>query len=332
MPAPPMKNDPHPSRRLARPGPASSSDGLIPAPLGRASPDPDAADPDRLEAVEDIIDYEFDDRELLAIALTHASLRSSGAIANERMEFLGDAILGLVVSEELFRRFPNRDEGELTRSKSVVVSTGSLAKATRRLGVDDLVAVSKGVRGKRGALPSSLLAGAFESIVGAIYLDGGLEPAARFILEVALGDDIERATADRVGENYKALLQHLTQRASGTTPTYRVVSVIGPEHGKLFRVVAVVEGEELGAGEGNTKKEAEQAAARVTLTELEARLARGDATAPGRRRRRSRSPVSDADADADAHDRDAARADDDDDGFAAGLDLEREPRRERRQR
>ena len=220
---------------------------------------------DRRREIERRLGYRFLDALLLEDALTHSSAKTDKRTCNERLEFLGDAILGLVISEFLYTAFPDRDEGELTRIKSVVVSAPALSHEAKRLGLEQVVDVGRGVQ--KDGIPSSILANVFEAVTGAIYLDGGLEPARRFILN-NLADPIEGVVRARHSLNWKSLLQQLTQRLWAETPTYEVARELGPEHGKEFEVVALVKGEVKGAGRGRSKKLAEQSAARAALESL----------------------------------------------------------------
>ena len=215
-----------------------------------------------LESCEEVIDYQFKDRELLRLALTHSSSKNSDGVCNERLEFLGDAILGMVISEHLYKSLPDCDEGDLTRVKSVVVSRPVLAVSAREMGVEAYVQVGRGLGQRK--LPLSVLANVFEGIVAAIYEDGGLEAAEKFILN-NLRSHVQEVVQDRHQKNYKSLLQQFTQKEMAATPAYRVVSHKGPDHAKQFEVIAVVNGVEYTAGWGRSKKEAEQQAAEQTL-------------------------------------------------------------------
>jgi ribonuclease-3 len=222
-------------------------------------------DPDRRRLIERRLGFRFLDEERLEGALTHSSAKTEARPSNERLEFLGDAVIGLVVSHFLFSAFPERDEGELTRLKSVVVSESALAAEALRLGLDQVVEVGKGI--PRRQIPSSILANTFEAVAGAILLDGGLEAARTFVLENLAGQ-LELVVGSRHARNWKSLLQQYTQRAFGVTPTYEVVTSSGPEHGKEFQVAALVEQASRGRGRGRSKKEAEQEAARAALVAL----------------------------------------------------------------
>jgi len=211
-------------------------------------------DQKQLEACQGAIGYHFRDPDLLVQALTHSSNKPQRGTSNERLEFLGDAILGMVVSEHLFATYEGHTEGELTTIKSVVVSQRTLARQGRQLGLDEFLSVGRGMdRGRR--LPNSVVANVFEALIAAIYLDRGFEAARRFILRV-LGPEIERAEEHKHKKNFKSLLQQLAQRECGCTPVYRVIEE---------SVVTSICGVEYGTGWGRNKKEAEQHSARESL-------------------------------------------------------------------
>ena len=197
--------------------------------------------------------------ELLREALTHAShANETGLSANERLEFLGDAALSLAVTELLFRRFPEREEGELTRIRAVVVSRPVLAEVARRMGLGGHLLLGKGAREAGAQERNSVLAAALEALFGAVFWTHGY-PAARDLAEKLLSPEIERyaqATPD-----YKSLLQELVQARFGGLPEYRVVEEEGPEHKKVFTVEAWAGGQST-LGRGRSKKDAEQAAAK----------------------------------------------------------------------
>jgi len=224
------------------------------------------ADDVLLEKLQQRIGYKFKDRNLLLSALTHASGAEHRLASNERLEFLGDAILGAVVCEILFRRYPHYLEGELTRIKSVVVSRETCARVSRALGMQDFLILGKGIAGQAD-LPSSLLSDVFESLTAAIYLDGGHRAARRFI-SAFLGPEITLAAEGEIGSNYKSLLQQLAQREMGAVPKYVLLDEKGPDHSKCFKVAACIGGEQYQAAWGRNKKEAEQRAARNALCQL----------------------------------------------------------------
>ncbi|MCE5269612.1 MAG: ribonuclease III [Planctomycetaceae bacterium] len=219
-----------------------------------------------LEKLQRRIDYRFADQNLLVSALTHASGAEHRLASNERLEFLGDAILGAIVCEILYQQFPEFLEGELTRLKSIVVSRQTCAKLSEALGMQEFLILGKGMT-THPSVPSSLLADVFESLVAAIYLDGGDAAARRFISN-AVGPEIELAAEGETGSNYKSLLQQLAQREHGTTPTYQLLDEKGPDHSKCFKVAAQVGLDRYPPAWGRNKKEAEQRAARNALCHL----------------------------------------------------------------
>lgn len=226
----------------------------------------DEATPDLLGQCEEAIGYHFKDRDLLRSALTHASHADSRLQSNERLEFLGDAILGAVICEELFHSYPNYLEGELTKIKSVVVSRRTCARISRRLDLSRFLLLGKGVT-TGSTLPPSLMSDVFESLVGAIHLDGGVGAASEFIL-TQMGPEIERVGGGHPGDNYKSQLQQLAQRDMAATPTYQVMDEKGPDHSKCFKVAAMVGARRFTPAWGRNKKEAEQKAAQNALNEL----------------------------------------------------------------
>lgn len=221
---------------------------------------------DRVAGCESRIRYQFNNRELLHRALTHASGADERLRSNERLEFLGDAVLGLVVCELLYRRFPELAEGDLTRLKSVIVSRANCAEIAGQLGLQDFLIIGKGLS-SQPALPSSLLAAVLESVIAAIYLDGGLEAARQFIAPL-LDPKIKAVADDRVAENFKSLLQQVSQKAWGVTPVYILLDEQGPDHSKCFKVAAQVGGVRYQPAWGRSKKEAEQRAACNAIHQL----------------------------------------------------------------
>jgi len=219
-----------------------------------------------LETCERRIGYEFADKSLLRAALTHASGAQHRLASNERLEFLGDAILGVVVCELLYHQYPDYLEGDLTRLKSIVVSRQTCAKISEALGMQDFLILGKGMI-THPAVPPSLLANVFESLIAAIYLDGGTQAAREFI-ERHVGQEIDLAAGGEMGRNYKSLLQQLAQREHGVTPTYQLLDEKGPDHSKCFKISAQIGPHRYQGAWGRNKKEAEQRAARNALHEL----------------------------------------------------------------
>src|SRR5262245_20290441 len=222
-----------------------------------------------LEECQKTIGYSFRQLDLLRAALTHASGADTRLASNERLEFLGDSVLGLITCEQLFSRFPDYEEGDLTKVKSVVVSRRTCARISRNLNLGDFLFLGKGMHG-HAAVPASLLADVFESLVAAIYLDGGLEPAKRFILQ-HMGPEIEQVAEDTHGGNYKSVLQQVGQRDMGATPQYHLLDEQGPDHSKCFMIAAVIGGRNYPPAWGRNKKEAEQKAAMNALAVIDGR-------------------------------------------------------------
>jgi ribonuclease-3 len=228
-------------------------------------------DPEVAVSCEEVLGYTFKDPQHLDNALTHASGADHRLESNERLEFLGDAILGLVVCERLFHRFPDFLEGELTRIKSIVVSRRTCATISRHLGMDRFLRLGKGLTVQM-TVPSSVMADVFESLVAAIYLDGGLEPAREFIQRHVDGAISELADGSH-GGNFKSHLQQVAQKRFARTPTYEMLDEKGPDHSKCFKMSAVIGDQRFAAAWGRNKKEAEQRAALNALDELEGRPA-----------------------------------------------------------
>lgn len=222
---------------------------------------------DRLQSCEaDVLKYEFKDRALLEKALTHASVARTRLESNERLEFLGDAILGALICEMLYQRFPEYPEGELTRVKSNLVSRNTCAALTEELGLTRFLLLGKGLA-MNEHIPVSILAGVFESVVAAVYLDGGQE-AVRGFIERAFAAELDRTTDFDQSKNYKSLLQQMAQKTHGETPLYHLLDEKGPDHSKCFKISAAIGSQIFSAAWGNSKKEAEQRAALNALHEI----------------------------------------------------------------
>ena len=219
-----------------------------------------------LENCERRIGYFFRDKGLLRSALTHASGAEHRLASNERLEFLGDAILGAVVCEQLYRQYPEFLEGDLTKLKSIVVSRQTCARISEALGMQEFLILGKGMT-TSPSVPSSLLADVFESLIAGIYLDGG-DAAAREFISRYICPEIDLAAGGELGGNYKSLLQQLAQREYGTTPNYQLLDEKGPDHSKCFKISAQIGSNRFQAAWGRNKKEAEQRAARNALSEL----------------------------------------------------------------
>jgi len=219
-----------------------------------------------VERCENRVGYVFNDKQLLLSSLTHASGAQHRLASNERLEFLGDAILGAMVCETLYRQYPEYLEGDLTKIKSVVVSRQTCAKISEALGLQEFLVLGKGMT-MHPSVPPSLLADVFESLLAAIYLDGG-DAAAREFVHRYINPEIELAATGELGGNYKSLLQQLAQRDNGATPTYQLMDEKGPDHSKCFKISAQIGRNRYQAAWGRNKKEAEQRAARNALSEI----------------------------------------------------------------
>lgn len=220
-----------------------------------------------LDECQEVIDYRFRKPELLRAALTHTSGANTRAGSNERLEFLGDSVLGLVTCEQLFLRLPDYQEGDLTKVKSVVVSRKTCAKFSQEIGLGDFLFLGKGVS-NYGDIPSNMLADVFESLVAAIFLDAGWEVAKEFVMRY-MGPEIDRVASEAVCSNSKSQLQTVVQREFGGTPRYVVLDEQGPDHDKCFKVAAQVADHRFPAAWGRTKKEAELKAAVNALADIE---------------------------------------------------------------
>jgi ribonuclease-3 len=219
-----------------------------------------------LEECQNAIGYHFKQPELLRAALTHASGANTRLASNERMEFLGDAVLGLVVCEQLYLRFPDYQEGDLTKIKSVVVSRRTCARISKQLNLGDYLFMGRHMNA-HAVVPPSMQADVYESLVAAIYLDGGLEQARRFILRY-VGPEIEAVAEGAHGGNFKSLLQQAAQREFSSTPQYVLLDEKGPDHSKCFKVAAQIGRYTYAGAWGRNKKEAEQKAAMNALAQI----------------------------------------------------------------
>lgn len=219
-----------------------------------------------IEQAAEILGYRFKDESLLEEALTHASCADSRLNSNERMEFLGDAILGFIVCEYLYQKFPDLLEGDLTKIKSAVVSRRVCAKVSQQIELEQMLNLGKGMSG-RPALPSSVAAAVLESVIAAIYLDGGIRSARAFILRM-MKPHIHEAAESAHQQNFKSVLQQIAQRYLPTNPSYLLIDEKGPDHAKAFEVCVQIDGRNFSGAWANSKKQAEQQAALNALCEL----------------------------------------------------------------
>ena len=223
-------------------------------------------DQDKIALCQQRIGYEFNDPQLLKSALTHASGAANRLASNERLEFLGDAVLGFTICEWLFREHDEYLEGEFTQIKSAVVSRRVCARISQKLELDACLILGKGMQQASG-IPSSLLSDVYEAIIAAIYLDGGVCEAQEFILRT-IKDELEQAVLGHSIGNHKSTLQQLSQREHGIAPAYRLLTETGPDHSKLFQIAAEIRSRKFTPAWGKTKKDAEQRAAGNALAEL----------------------------------------------------------------
>lgn len=222
--------------------------------------------PSRLEALQKELGYSFKDPSLLLKALTHVSYdRKKTGSNNEVLEFLGDAVLDLAISDLLIRRFPERSEGDLSRMRAGLVNSAVLAEKGNALALGPMLLLGKGEERSAGRKKASILAGAFEALLGGVYQDGGYGPARRIVQRYFAADIIERTLGQ---QDYKTRLQEISQLLFRMPPVYRLVSESGPDHEKCFVTEISVGGNVLGSGEGKSKKQSEQEAARQALDQL----------------------------------------------------------------
>lgn len=220
------------------------------------------------DALQERLGHHFNDPQLLDLALRHRSwcAENGGVESNERLEFLGDSVLGLTVTYELYRRAPSRNEGMLARNRSELVSATALATVARDLDLGEAILLGKGEVTTGGRDKGSILADTLEAVIGAVYLDGGLPAAERVVLGV-LGPYMDAIIETDMTSDYKSRLQELSAAEYGRVPEYSTEEE-GPEHDKRFSATVVLDGEVRGSGRGHSKKAAEQAAARSALESL----------------------------------------------------------------
>ncbi len=219
-----------------------------------------------LESAQEVLGHSFSDVQILRRALTHASCTDSRLDSYERLEFLGDAVLGMVTCQIIYAEHDDLLEGEMTKIKSIVVSRDTCAEITGRLGLIDLVALGKGMQGVSD-VPTSLAAGVLESVIAALYLDGGFDVASRFIRPL-IEPHIETARRNGHQQNFKSLLQQFAQQEGAEAPRYVVLDEKGPDHAKCFKICVEIGASRYDSAWGQSKKQAEQQAARKALVDL----------------------------------------------------------------
>ena len=218
------------------------------------------------QRAEKLLGHTFNNPDLLKESLTHASVADKRLNSNERMEFLGDAVLDVIICEALYKKFPEYLEGDLTKIKSAVVSRRTCAEVSNETGLIDLLIIGKGIS-NREAMPSSLAAAVYESIVAAIYLDAGFEVVKQYVLRT-MSAKIDAIASNTHQQNYKAVLQQFAQKSLGATPIYQLLDEKGPDHSKCFEVCVSIDGRRFPSAWGPNKKMAEQKAALLALQEL----------------------------------------------------------------
>jgi ribonuclease III len=249
----------------------------VPSSDGAARPSVDSlsANEESLGHVERLLGWQFTNRALLAQALSHRSwcAEAGGQPSNERLEFLGDAVLGLAVAEHCFTNYPELEEGSLAKVRAAVVNTVVLADVGRDLGLGEVVRLGRGEDSSGGRHKPSILANTVEAVMGAVYLDGGWAAAQEFVMGL-LEERIAEAAAGPGSEDFKTRLQEVVARKTQELPRYEVVGS-GPDHARRYTAQVFISGEEMGVGMGRSKKDAEQAAARAAWQLLGAELVGG---------------------------------------------------------
>lgn len=224
------------------------------------------------KSIEGLVGFKILNKEIYERAMMHRSLLRGETPqelkSNERLEFLGDAVLGFITAEHLFAHFPEKDEGFLTRLRAKLVNGKALADCAQQINLGDLILMSKNMAQEHGRRNRTILADAFEALIGAIYLDQGLEKARVFIHRTML-EQVDLTKLAHQYDNYKSLLLEYAQARGWSQPLYKVVTEQGPSHAKVFTVDAILKGEPHGRGEGGSKKLAEQRAAKEALLRLQ---------------------------------------------------------------
>jgi len=222
-----------------------------------------------LEALQERLGYTFQNKELLIEALTHKSYKQP--YNNERLEFLGDAVLDLIVGEYLYKKFRGYDEGKLSKMRASLVNEGGFTSLATHLNLGEHIYLSNAEENNSGRTKSSLLSNAFEALMGAIYLETGLQKVQEITIELLehVHPDI---SLDSLFKDYKTSLQELTQAHYGTTPEYQLIAAHGPDHKKEFEVAVIIDGKRYASAQGKSKKQAQQEAAQIALEMLSKEL------------------------------------------------------------
>ncbi len=217
------------------------------------------------QELEKRVGYIFDNKQLIIEALTHKSYKKP--YNNERLEFLGDAVLDLIVGEFLFHKFPNSDEGILSKIRASLVNESGFTQIAQKINLGSFIYLSPAEENNGGRTKPSLLSNAFESLIGAIYLEGGLE-IVREITERLLDETHQKIDLQSLSRDYKTALQELTQSTHGITPTYTLLRSFGPDHKKEFEIAIILNSQTIATAQGKSKKEAQQKAAEIALEKL----------------------------------------------------------------
>ena len=226
----------------------------------------------KIEELEKIIQYTFKNKKNIILALTHSSYsneyKNKKLTSNERLEFLGDTVLNMIISEEIYTRYNDLSEGEMTKFRSNVICETSLAKCAKNLNIGKYLLLGKGEENTGGRYRVSILSDAVEALIGALYLDAGLEMAKNFVL-AQMGEMIEKSIKGIIFMDYKTQLQEILQKGNEKRVVYEIIGERGPDHDKVFISQVKIDGKPAGKGKGKTKKEAEQMAAKETIKTLE---------------------------------------------------------------
>ena len=218
-----------------------------------------------LKALEKALNYQFKQSDLITEALTHKSYKKP--YNNERLEFLGDAVLDLIVGEYLFQKFPKEDEGVLSKIRASLVNEKGFTKLALSINLGEFLLISSAEENNHGRTKSSLLSNAFEAIIGAIYLESGLKEAERISIQL-IEDAYETIDLNSLSKDFKTALQELTQADFGETPTYKLIKTFGPDHKKEFEIAVILQNKTISSAIGKSKKEAQQKAAEIALKTL----------------------------------------------------------------
>ena len=222
-----------------------------------------------LKALEKALNYKFKQSDLITEALTHKSYKKP--YNNERLEFLGDAVLDLIVGEYLFKKFPQEDEGVLSKIRASLVNEKGFTKLAQSINLGEFLLISSAEENNEGRIKPSLLSNAFEAIIGAIYLESGLEVVAKISIDL-IETTYQTIDLNSLSKDFKTTLQELTQADFGETPTYKLVRAFGPDHKKEFEIAVELQNKIISSAIGKSKKEAQQKAAEIALKTLKGEL------------------------------------------------------------